>query len=194
MVLTLVAATVVTLLVIALGGSGVYLYEIDRSVTANIKREIDLPPEVSSTGERRPVKAPETAQTLNYLLIGIDDGNPDHDRDGRSDSIMLLHLNQARDQAYVISFPRNTLVRVPGETGPQRINLAYERGSAPLVVRTVEGLTAARIDHVAMVDFQGFVNLTQDLEGVTVRNKAAFRSKGHSFPEGNVTPERVRPP
>ena len=48
-VLTLVAATVVSLLVVMLGGSGVYLYEIDRSVTANINREIDLPP----GGDRR---------------------------------------------------------------------------------------------------------------------------------------------
>ena len=45
-VLALVSATVVSLLVVMLGGSGVYLYEIDRSVTANINREIDLPPEV----------------------------------------------------------------------------------------------------------------------------------------------------
>ncbi len=185
-ILMLVAATVITLLAVTLGGTGVYLYEIDRSVTANIQREIDLPPEVSASGEKRPVKAPETDQTLNYLLIGVDDGNPDHDRDGRSDSIMLLHLNQARDQAYIMSFPRNTLVRIPGESDPQRINLAFERGGAPLVVRTVERLTKARIDHVAMVDFQGFVNLTQDLDGVTVRNRTAFSSKGYTYPEGTI--------
>ena len=71
-----------------LGGSSVYLYEIDRSVTANIKREIDLPPE-ETAGEKRPVKAPEAVQTLDYLLIGTDDGNPELDQEGRSDSIMM---------------------------------------------------------------------------------------------------------
>jgi LCP family protein required for cell wall assembly len=184
-VLALAAATVVSLLAVMLGGSSVYLYEIDRSVTRNIKREIDLPPEVTA-GKPRPVKAPEAVQTLDYLLIGTDDGNPELDRDGRSDSIMLLHLNQARDQAYVVSIPRNTLVTIPGE-GQQRINAARALGGPPLVVRTVEGLTGTRIDHVAMVDFQGFVNLTQDLDGVTVRNKTAFSSKGQTFPAGDVT-------
>jgi LCP family protein required for cell wall assembly len=132
------------------------------------------------------VKAPGAVATLDYLLIGTDDGNPDLDREGRSDSIMLLHLNQARDEAYVISFPRTTLVNIPGH-GAQRINAAFQLGGAPLVVETLEGLTDARIDHVAMIDFQGFVNLTQDLGGVTVRNKTGFSSRGYSYPAGNIT-------
>jgi LCP family protein required for cell wall assembly len=185
-VLALTAATVVSLLAIMLGGSSVYLYEIDRSVTANIKREIDLPAE-ETDGVKRPVKAPEAVQTLDYLLIGTDDGNPELDQEGRSDSIMMLHLNQARDEAYVISVPRTTLVSIPGQAGEQRINNAFAIGNAPLVVLTMERLTRTRIDHVAMIDFQGFVALTQDLEGVTVQNKTPFSSHGHTYPAGNIT-------
>jgi LCP family protein required for cell wall assembly len=174
-------------LLIMLGGSSVYLYEIDRSVTANIKREIDLPAE-ETEGEKRPVKAPEAVQTLDYLLIGTDDGDPEQDREGRSDSIMMLHLNQPRDEAYVISVPRTTLVTIPGQgEQQQRINNAYALGGAPLVVRTMERLTGTRIDHVAMIDFQGFVGLTQDLGGVTIQNRTAFSSHGHNYPAGTIT-------
>ena len=42
------------------------------------------------------------------------------------------------------------------------------------MVRTVEELTKTRIDHVVMIDFQGFVKLTDDLGGVTVTNSTAF--------------------
>ena len=185
LVLTLVAVTVVSLLVLLFGASGVYLYEIDRSVTANINREIDLPPEVIGT-ERRPVKDPVADETLQYLLIGTDAGDPTLDQNGRSDSIMLLHLNEARDEAYVISIPRNLMVQIPGK-GEQRVNAAYALGQAPLVVRTLEQLTGARIDHVAMIDFQGFVNLTEDLEGITVENRVAFSSHGYNYPVGNLT-------
>jgi LCP family protein required for cell wall assembly len=184
-VLTLVAVTVVSLLVLLFGVSGVYLYEIDRSVTANINREIDLPPEVTGN-QRRPVKDPVADDTLHYLLIGTDAGDPELDQDGRSDSLMLLHLNEARDQAYVISIPRNLMVTIPGQ-GEQRINAAYALGEAPLVVRTLENLTGSRIDHVAMIDFRGFVNLTETLEGVTVRNRIAFSSHGYNYPVGDIT-------
>jgi polyisoprenyl-teichoic acid--peptidoglycan teichoic acid transferase len=77
-------------------------------------------------------------------------------------------------------------VTIPGH-GEQRINAAYALGGAPLVVRTLEKLTGARVDHIAMIDFQGFVNLTQDLDGVTVNNRTAFSSQGHDFPAGNIT-------
>ena len=183
--LTLVAVTVASLLVLLFGASGVYLYEIDRSVTANINREIDLPPEVIGT-ERRPVKDPVADETLQYLLIGTDAGDPTQDENGRSDSLMLLHLNEERDEAYVISIPRNLMVTIPGQ-GVQPVNAAFALGQAPLVVRTLEQLTGARVDHVAMIDFQGFVNLTQDLEGVTVKNRVAFDSNGHHYPAGNLT-------
>jgi anionic cell wall polymer biosynthesis LytR-Cps2A-Psr (LCP) family protein len=50
------------------------------------------------------------------------------------------------------------------------------------VVRTLENLSDTRIDHVVMIDFQGFVKLTQDLGGVTVTNRTAFSS----FPVGTL--------
>jgi hypothetical protein len=55
-----------------------------------------------------------------------------------------------RDEAYVISIPRNLLVNIPGQ-GDQRINAAYAAGGPPLVVRTLEQLTGSRIDHLATV-------------------------------------------
>jgi LCP family protein required for cell wall assembly len=179
-----IAATLVALVLVLLGGSAVYLYEIDRSVTENINRGLDLPPEMSD-GQKRPDKDPQADHTLDYLLIGTDEGDPAKDRGGPSDSIMLLHVNQARNQAYVISIPRNTLVEIPG-LGRQKINAAFPAGGAPLVVRTVEKLTDTRIDHVVMIDFQGFVKLTQDLGGVTVINRTPFTTNGHNYPVGTV--------
>jgi LCP family protein required for cell wall assembly len=183
--LSLVAATVATLLVVLLGGSAVYLYEVDRSVTANIVRGIELPPDIGPSGQQRPVKDPEADQTLDYVLIGTDD-DPELDAQGRNDAIMLVHLNQTRDEAYVISFPRDTPVDIPGR-GRLPFHRAFEFGGAPLVVETLEGLTGTRMDHVAMIDFKGFVTLTDDLEGITVKNSNAFRHKGYSYPKGDVT-------
>ena len=132
------------------------------------------------------MKDPVADETLQYLLIGTDAGDPTQDQNGRSDSLMLLHLNEERDEAYVISIPRNLMVTIPGK-GEQRINAAYALGQAPMVVRTLEQLTGSRIDHVAMIDFRGFVNLTETLEGVTVRNRTAFSSHGYDYPVGDIT-------
>lgn len=38
-----------------------------------------------------------------------------------------------------------------------------------------------------MIDFQGFVSLTQDLGGITVNNRTAFSSQGHRFSAGKIS-------
>jgi LCP family protein required for cell wall assembly len=120
------------------------------------------------------------------VLLGSDSRDPGNEGNGRSDTIMVVHLNAKRTRAYIISFPRDMYVAVPGY-GRDKINAAFAFGGAPLTVRTLENLTGARMDHVALIDFRGFIKLTEDLHGVTVTNKTAFSSHGFHFPKGKIT-------
>jgi LCP family protein required for cell wall assembly len=167
-------------LVLALVGVGVYAWRVDRGLTSNINRGIDLP-----SGDARPTAAPDTG-TLNYVLLGSDSRDPENAADGRSDSIMVVHLNEQRDKAYIISFPRDMYVDIPGH-GKDKINAAYLLGGPPLTVQTLEALTGVRMDHVALIGLEGFIRLTEDLGGVTVTNKTAFRSHGFAYPKGKIT-------
>ena len=71
--------------------------------------------------------------------------------------------------------------------GKNKLNAAFAFGGAPLTVRTLENLTGVRMDHVVLVDFEGFIQLTEDLDGVTVVNKTAFTSHGFDYPKGKIT-------
>ncbi len=99
---------------------------------------------------------------------------------------MIFHLSAERDQAYLISFPRDLWVSIPGR-GNNKINAAYGLGGPKLAVSTLENLTDTRMDHAALVDFQGFARLTDAVGGVTVYNRTAFNSNGVHFPKGNIT-------
>lgn len=170
-------------LVLALAAGGVYAWRIDRSLTSNLNRGIDLP-SAGPSAEPRP-EALATG-TLNYVLLGSDSRDPDNEGNGRSDSIMVVHLNRDRTKAAVISFPRDMYVDIPGY-GRNKINAAYAFGGSELAVRTLEKLTDVRMDHVVMVGLEGFVGLTEDLGGVTVANKTAFSSHGFDYPKGQIT-------
>ena len=52
---------------------------------------------------------------------------------------------------------------------------------------TLESLLDVRMDHVMLIDFEGFIQLTDDLDGVTVTNKTAFTSHGHDYPRGKIS-------
>ncbi len=175
-------------LVLALGAAAAYLVTIDRSVTSNLSRGVDLPSDDPSAapGEARPTKEPQETGTLNYVLLGSDSRDPGNAGSGRSDTMMVVHLNAKRDKAYIVSFPRDMYVTIPGH-GKNKINAAYAFGGVPLTVRTLEQLTKTRMDHVALIDFEGFFALTNDLGGVTVRNDDAFSSHGYDYPKGEIT-------
>jgi polyisoprenyl-teichoic acid--peptidoglycan teichoic acid transferase len=174
---------VAVLLIAAIGAGLLYAAKIDRSLTQNLNRGVELPVDESSS---RPPKGAQETGTLNYVLLGSDSRDPGNEGNGRSDTILMVHLNAKRNKAYIISFPRDMYVTVPGY-GKNKINAAFAFGGAPLAVRTLENLTGTRMDHVALIDFEGFIRLTEDLRGVTVTNKTAFSAHGYDYPEGKIT-------
>jgi LCP family protein required for cell wall assembly len=170
-----------------IGGYGFYYVN---ALDDKVKRS---DPFSAITGDRPP-KVVDGA--LNILVLGSDsrDGaafNPNDKSSSkgavageRADTIMLMHVPASQDKAYAISIPRDTYVFVPKhkEFGGHRakINAAYAWGGETLTVRTVEGFTGVKIDHVAKIDFNGFQRMTDALGGVTVQvDKTVFdpRSK-----------------
>ncbi|WP_304451792.1 LCP family protein [Nocardiopsis sp. YSL2] len=115
---------------------------------------------------------------LTFLVIGSDsrDEMDREDRNAlsvgstpgqRSDTIMLVRLNHERDRITVVGIPRDLWVDVPGQ-GEDKINAAYAYGGPQLTVRTVESVTGVRVDHYVEVDFSGFVNVVDALDGIEV--------------------------
>jgi LCP family protein required for cell wall assembly len=184
-----VLIAVAAVLVVALVGVGAYAWTINRQVTSNIHRGIDLPADTPTPGVTvSPSQAgaqPRQTGVLNYVLLGSDSRNEADPSDGRSDTIMVVHLNKKRTKAYITSFPRDMYVSIPGY-GQNKINAAYAMGGPALTVKTLEDLTGADMNHVFLVNFEGFIDLTTDLGGVTVENKTSFSSHGYDYPKGKI--------
>jgi LCP family protein required for cell wall assembly len=177
-VLPIVLASVAATLVAVLAVAAIFINRVESSLTENLDRE-DLMP----TDAPHPTKEQAAGDALNLVVMGHDSRDPSVDRSG---SLMILHLSAERDQAYLISFPRDAWVSIPGH-GNNKINAAYGLGGTRLTVSTLEELTDTRMDHAALVDFQGFAQLTDQVGGVTVYNKTAFSSHGVNYPKGNIT-------
>jgi LCP family protein required for cell wall assembly len=94
-------------------------------------------------------------------------GQAQSDVRGRTDTLMMVHLLSGGRGAYVVSIPRDSWVPIPGY-GMGKVNWAYAFGGQTLAIRTVEQLTHVRIDHVAVIDWAGFKDLTNALGGVTI--------------------------
>ncbi|HEY9356893.1 MAG TPA: LCP family protein [Arthrobacter sp.] len=95
--------------------------------------------------------------------------------DQRADTLVLVHIPADRGEIYSISLMRDLWVGIP-EHGHAKINAALAFGGVPLMVQTVESIFGQRMDHVAMIGFEGFVGMTDALGGVVVDVPAPFVS------------------
>jgi LCP family protein required for cell wall assembly len=174
--------TIAVLFATVAAAVGYFGLKLNQSVTS-ISRASLLP-----TGSRPP-SASNTVNTTytatNILLIGSDTRGTDQ---GRSDSFIVVHISADRKSVYLISFPRDMWVTIPGN-GKAKINAAYSWGNSALSVSTIENLTGARIDHVVVTDFANFIQLVDTVGPITVDNpvaSVATDDHGHTyqFPKG----------
>ena len=117
-------------------------------------------------------------ETVNFLLIGSDR------RPGgsfRTDTMVIAILRPNEGQASLISIPRDMWVFIPGWEN-QRINTAYQHGEsvgypgggAGLLKETILYNLGIRIDHTAMVEFDGFRQIIDTLGGVDIPVSCAY--------------------
>ena len=132
----------------------------------------DRPDSVDVEGPKKP---------LNVLVMGSDnrDGtNIGGDTPGLSDTTILLHLSADRSRAFGVSIPRDAMVERPECTtkngkktvagGLTQFNAAYAVGGPACTIKTVEKITDVRIDHFVVINFVGFKEMVNAINGVKV--------------------------
>ena len=116
------------------------------------------------------------------LLMGTDHADrADRADANRSDSIMLVRTDPDRHRIAYLSVPRDLRVDIPGH-GTAKINAAFALGGPALAMRTITGVTGIEINHVALVDFNSFSELIDELGGVTVNVPAPIVSNRFDCP------------
>ncbi|PPG35617.1 transcriptional regulator [Pseudoclavibacter sp. RFBG4] len=183
--------TLVGVLIVAVAGAGIIWWNVNQAFDGIEKIDNALPEDYEGRPEQ---VVTEAGSPMNILLLGSDSrvsGSTSimTDLGSRSDTMMLVHIPADRSDVQVISIMRDSWLAIPGH-GEAKINAALSFGGVPLVVQTVEGLLGLRIDHVGVVDFDGFAGITDALGGVTINNDVAFNSshmKGKTFEAGPIT-------
>jgi len=134
-------------------------------------------------------EAMSSGEPLNFLLVGTDfgDGLDDDDpvlngRDGltRADTLMVMRLDPSEGTAKMLSVPRDLWVDIEGSGFKERINYALQVSESTLVA-TVEETLEVPIHHYVQVDFAGFVELIDVIDGVPIYFDTPARDRGTGF-------------
>jgi LCP family protein required for cell wall assembly len=157
----IIVCAILVVLVLMVGTGVTYLALLNHTVTSNVKHEAMLPTPNASEPVR--AKDPLAKDAQNILLIGSDGHSSV--ANGRSDVIVLMHISSDRKKVYLVHFPRDMYVDVPGY-GKDKINAAYAYGGSQLLVSTLQNLVDVPIDHAAVIGYEGFKAMTDAVGGV----------------------------
>ncbi len=128
-----------------------------------------------------------SASVKNVLFIGLDNADGET---SRSDSMMLISVNEKTGKIVITSILRDVHVDIPGHD-EAKINAAFSWGGAELLVQTVEQNFGIKVDGYAAVDFDMFKSLVDALGGVEITMSEAETDYmtarcEHMFPEETV--------
>lgn len=98
--------------------------------------------------------------TTNVLLLGNDGGV-------NTDTIMIVAINRTGPTASILSIPRDMYVYQPGKQ-MDRINTAVARGGIELLKQTILYNFGIPIHYYARVNFDGFKQIVDTLDGVNI--------------------------
>jgi LCP family protein required for cell wall assembly len=157
-------------------------------VNAFIDRKIGEIPRVKvDTAENT-----DPGEPANFLLIGSDTrarvetpeereafGDPSAVGPPRSDTLMVIHVDPEQKSGFLVSFPRDLAVDIPG-LGQSKINAAFNEGPQR-VVDTLQQNFNVPIHHYLEVDFQSFKGIVDAMGGVPVYLDAPARDPQSGF-------------
>lgn len=114
-------------------------------------------------------KAKKDPDVLNILLLGLD-GN-DYKRRNRSDSMMMISVNRRSGSIKMVSFMRDTKVKLPNFSNFCKLNEVYAYGGPGNTINTINYLYDLDIQKYIIVDFSHFSNVVDVAGGVEINVK-----------------------
>lgn len=155
------------LLLLLLAGGG-FLYF--RVMSSRLNRSGDVTSSTLARYVQTPSAAPDwdvksDGDVMNVLLLGIDENKDGSD--GRSDSNILVSIDQKSKKIHLVSFLRDSYLEIP-TVGKDKLNSAYVNGGVALTMQTLENNYRVNIDRYMSVNFKNFSAVIDKMGGLDV--------------------------
>src|SRR5262249_59060625 len=82
-------------------------------------------------------------------------------------ALSVMRTVPAYHLMYLITIPPDLFVSIPAH-GQDRVTFAYQLGRESLAILSIEAFTGLTINHIAIVDFNEFKKLIDEIGGITI--------------------------
>lgn len=143
------------IIIIPMVAFGYFYFKLNSMYDKNTAKEIDKKIEKVDTKDG----------ITNILLAGVDGNNLE--KGNRSDSMMILTIDEKNNDIRITSLARDTYVKIPGY-GEEKLTHAYAYGGPALLLQTIAQNFNVKIDKYAAVSFDSFEKIIDTIGGVEI--------------------------
>lgn len=164
----IIIASISAAVVVASSILGAYFYarqsysNIVITEPPKVPDEVEIPKEVQEIEE---IDYGMEEDIVNILLVGVDTRG--EFEDARTDSMIIATVDPINNKVKLASLMRDMYVEIPGR-GYRKINAAFELGGIELLKKTIKYNFGLSIDKYAAIDFKGFQDLIDIMDGIEV--------------------------
>lgn len=158
----------IILLVVAVLGSGIYVYRkplaimaFDMFLSDHVEKKLQKSYAPLQGEQPKPVVY--QTKPFTALLLGVDqrDNEP-----ARSDTMIYSVIRPKEGKILLISIPRDTYTEIVGKNKKDKINHAYAFGGEKMSKDTVEAFLGHQAEYYAAINFKGLRDVVDALGGV----------------------------
>ncbi|KAF5064013.1 Transcriptional regulator LytR [anaerobic digester metagenome] len=139
-------------------------FQYKNLIMLNIQGEEITPEEVAVNSQVVEKINSYNNQVANILLVGID-SSVNNTRPQRSDSMIILSVDDIHKTIKMSSLMRDTYVNIDGH-GKDKLNHSYAYGGIRLLMKTINQNFDMNVTDYVQVDFGDLITIVNDLGGV----------------------------
>ena len=127
----------------------------------------------------------QDTDSFSVLLLGIDNGAYGRGTEvGRSDTMLIVTVNEKLGKTTIVSIPRDSYTEIIGYGTNDKINHAYAFGRETMSINSVQNMLNIPIDYYVTVDMGGLIGLVDAVGGLDITPILTFTYEDESFTEG----------
>ncbi|WP_280770600.1 LCP family protein [Salipaludibacillus daqingensis] len=150
------------------GGALVYMATQVANVTSSAQQDLER----GERSEFREEKVNPSNEPISVLFLGLD--TRDEDLSGRTDAMVLATFNPEEGSIKMLNIPRDSKVEIVGRYGEDKINHAHAFGGIDMTLDTVENMLDIPVDYFVSLNFDAFMEIIDELNGITVDSPMTF--------------------
>ena len=108
----------------------------------------------------------DKSESINAIFLGIP--GKSNNAPNLTDTLMIMNINKKTKEGFLLSIPRDLLVKTPGANSYTKINNLYQQNGINSVQNLLTEITGLNFDYNIVINLQGVEQIIDELGGIDV--------------------------